>query len=147
MCATGTYIASGPHMPKKPFTPEVMETYADRLVRHALLVLHLDDPTHPCIEAEEALLRAAEVPVKASADYCRRAPEWPMLRSWFSTRILEIARERLPDYGFPALVGNAVLTELASRGFDHILENRTGESGVRASPVSNVLSLDKCKTS
>lgn len=147
MGTTGTYIANGSHMPKKPFAPEVIETYADRLVRHALLSRHLDDPTHPCMEAEEALLRAAEAPVKASADYCRRAPEWSMIRAWFSDRVIEIARERLPTYGFSAPVGNSVLAELISRGFDHILENRTGESGVRASPGSNVLSPIKCKTS
>jgi hypothetical protein len=147
MDTTGTYIANGPNMPKQPFAPEVMETYADRLVRHALLARHLDDPEHPCMEAEEALLKAAEAPVKASADYCRRAPEWPILRTWFATKVLKIAREKLPSYGFSAPIGHSVLAEIISRGFDHVLENRTGESGVMASPGSNVLSPGKCKTS
>lgn len=134
-------------MPKKPFTSEVIETYADRLVRHALLSRHLNDPTHPCMKAEEVLLKAAEAPVKASADYCRRSPEWPMLRSWFSNRVLEIARTCLPSYGFSAPVGNSIIADLVSRGFDHVLENRTGESGIRPSPGSNVLSSGKWKTS
>ncbi len=134
-------------MPKKPFTSEVMTTYADRLVRHALLAHSIDDPSHPCMVAESSLLRASEAEIRASADYCRRTPEWPMLRSWFPARVMELARSSLPRYGFSFSVGNSVLAKISSRGFDHLLESRTGESGVRPSPGSNVLFPSQCKTS
>jgi len=134
-------------MPKKPFTKEAMDAYADRLVRHALMLRSLGDPSHPCMVAEASLLMASEAEMRASADYCRRTPEWPMLRSWFSNRVMELARASLPRYGFPFSVGISVLAEISSRGFDHLLESRTGESGVRPSPGSNVLFPSQCKTS
>ncbi len=147
MGTTGTYIANGPKMPKKPFSSEVMETYADRLVRHNLLLRSLGDEEHPCMKVEDSLLKEAEAHVRASADYCRRNAAWPMLRTWFSSRIMEIARGRLSHYRFPPPVGNAVLADIATVGFDHLLENRSGESGIMVSLGSNVLSLEQCKMS
>lgn len=134
-------------MPNKPFTPEMMETYADRLVRRGLMLRSLGDAKHPVMQVEDSLLKDAETPIRASADYCRRNSAWPMLRTWFSSRIMELARGRLSHYRFPSPVGNAVLAEIATFGFDHLLENRSCESGVRASPGSNVLSSEQCKMS
>ncbi len=134
-------------MPKKPFAPETMNVYADRLVRRSLLLRSLEDEEHPCVQAEDSLLKEAEMSIKASADYCRRDSAWPMLRTWFSSRIMEIVRDRLSFYQFPPPVGNAVLAEIATFGFDHLLENRSGESGIRPSPGSNVISSEQCKMS
>jgi hypothetical protein len=139
-------------MPKqKPFTHEMMATYADRLVRHSLLSRQLrsdpgEDP-HPCLEVSSSLLESAEVPLKASAAYSRRSPAWSMVRTWFSSRVLELARERLMYYGFPPSMSSSIIYDLESRGFDHLLERAPGESGVRPSLGSNVMSPGQWKMS
>ncbi len=131
----------------KPFTFEVLSTYADRLVRHGLLSVSLDDPSHPCMELEDSLLLDAERSIMASADYCRRSPTWAMIKVWFVTRMSDHVRDRILYYKFPPGVTKSVLDGIALHGYDHVLERASGKSGVRASPGSNVLSFRQCKTS
>ena len=131
----------------KPFTAETLSIYADRLVRHGLLSISLDDPSHPCMELEDSLLLDAERPIRASADYCRRSAAWAMVRVWFVAKMSDLVRERISYYKFPPNVTKSVLDGISIAGFDHVLERAPGESGVRASPGSNVLFPRQCKTS
>jgi len=135
-------------MKRQPFSYDIMNTYADRLVRHGLLRSSLGgDPTHPCLETENQLLASAEELVRASADACRNSPFWPKLKAWFRSKLFEMASIRIGYYEYPHAVRTAVLEQIMADGFDHLLERPSAKSGVRASPGSNVMSPGQWKKS
>ncbi len=135
-------------MKRQPFSYDIMNTYADRLVRHRLLLHSLGgDKSHPCLELEDSLLASAEDLIRASADACRPSPFWPKLKVWFRSKIFEMASVRIGYYEYPHAVRTVVLNEIMSSGFDHLLERESAKSGVRASPGSNVTSSRQWKTS
>lgn len=134
-------------MAKSPFSSGMMNTFVDRLIRYELLRHALGEDPHPCLDVEAVLLAEAELPIRASADACRRSPAWPMVRTWFSMKFREIALGRLRYYEFPHDVGDEILLSLESRGFDHLLEKRSGTSDVWVSPGSNVMSSGQWKSS
>lgn len=136
-------------MKSRPFSYDVMNMYADRLVRHGLLYHSLgEDTSHPCLETESSLLASAEGLIRASADACRSSPFWPKLKVWFRSKIIEMASVRIGYYEYPHAVRMIVLSKIAAAGFDHLLDEReSSKSGVRASLGSNVTSSRQWKTS
>jgi hypothetical protein len=135
-------------MKRQPFSYDIMNTYADRLVRHGLLCYSLGgDLSHPCLRFETSLLSSAEDLVRSSADACRSSPFWPKLKVWFRSKLFEMASIRIGYYEYPHSVRTAVLEQVMASGFDHLLERDSAKSGVRASPGSNVTYSSQWKTS